>query len=248
MKSVGFVGKTDKTELVQYIAKMLSSLGKKTIVVDATTIQKARYTVPVINGMNLQNQYIIEHDGIDIAIGFSNILELKKYLIAKGEDFTDYEYVLIDTDADEMCEEYDIKNANNIFFTTSFDKMHIVKGINLLKFICATKRKEDTEAKVSLTKILYYSDNINTVDARYIDNLSENLPLVWVGGPIILPYDAGDISVNIQNQYSSKIDFRYLSKDMKAGIVKIVSSISGEEEAKLKKVVKNIEKTARFTA
>ncbi len=247
MKSVGFVGKMDKTELIQYVAKMLSSMGKKTIFIDATTTQKTRYTIPTINGMNLQTQYIVEHDGIDIAIGFNNILELKKYLISKGEDFTEYEYVLIDTDSDEMCEEYDIKNANNLFFVSSFDKMHIVKGVELLKYICATKRREDTDAEVDLTKVLYYSENVNTADTKYIENLSENLPLRWVNS-IVLPYDAGDLSINIQNQYSTKINFRYLSRDMKDGIVQMVSLITGEEKNKLVKVEKNIEKIARFTA
>lgn len=247
MKSVGFVGKMDKTELIQYVAKMLSSMGKKTIFIDATTTQKTRYTIPTINGMNLQAQYIVEHDGIDIAIGFNNILELKKYLISKGEDFTEYEYVLIDTDSDEMCEEYDIKNANNLFFVSSFDKMHIVKGVELLKYICATKRREDTDAEVDLTKVLYYSENVNTADTKYIENLSENLPLRWVNS-IVLPYDAGDLSINIQNQYSTKINFRYLSRDMKDGIVQMVSLITGEEKNKLVKVEKNIEKIARFTA
>ena len=247
MKSVGFVGKMDKTELIQYVAKMLSSMGKKTIFIDATTTQKTRYTISAINGMNLQTQYIVEHDGIDIAIGFNNILELKKYLISKGEDFTEYEYVLIDTDSDEMCEEYDIKNANNLFFVSSFDKMHIVKGVELLKYICATKRREDTDAEVDLTKVLYYSENVNTADTKYIENLSENLPLRWVNS-IVLPYDAGDLSINIQNQYSTKINFRYLSRDMKDGIVQMVSLITGEEKNKLVKVEKNIEKIARFTA
>lgn len=247
MKSVGFVGKMDKTELIQYVAKMLSSMGKKTIFIDATTTQKTRYTIPAINGMNLQTQYIVEHDGIDIAIGFNNILELKKYLISKGEDFTEYEYVLIDTDSDEMCEEYDIKNANSLFFVSSFDKMHIVKGVELLKYICATKRREDTDAEVDLTKVLYYSENVNTADTKYIENLSENLPLRWVNS-IVLPYDAGDLSINIQNQYSTKINFRYLSRDMKDGIVQMVSLITGEEKNKLVKVEKNIEKIARFTA
>ncbi len=247
MKSVGFVGKMDKTELIQYVAKMLSSMGKKTIFIDATTTQKTRYTIPTINGMNLQAQNIVELDGIDKAIGFNNILEPKKYLISKGEDFTEYEYVLIDTDSDEMCEEYDIKNANNLFFVSSFDKMHIVKGVELLKYICATKRREDTDAEVDLTKVLYYSENVNTADTKYIENLSENLPLRWVNS-IVLPYDAGDLSINIQNQYSTKINFRYLSRDMKDGIVQMVSLITGEEKNKLVKVEKNIEKIARFTA
>lgn len=246
MKSVGFVGKMDKTELVQYVAKVLSTLGQKTILIDATSAQKTRYTVDVINGLNAQNQYVVEHDGVDIAVGFNNVLELKKYLLAKGEDFTEYECVLIDTDSDEMSEEYDLKNANNLFFVTSFDKMHIAKGIDVLRYICATKRKENPEAQVDLTKVLYYS-NINTADMNYVENLADNLPLNWKG-TINIAYDTGDLSVNIQNQYSSKINFRYLTAEAKNGIIDIVNLITGEDKNKLKKVLKNIEKIAKFTA
>ncbi len=246
MKSVGFVGKMDKTDLVQYVAKVLSTMGQKTIFVDATSAQKTRYTVDIINGLNVQNQYVVEHDGIDIAVGFNNILELKKYLLSKGEDFTEYEYVLIDTDTDEMCEEYDFKNANNLFFVTSFDKMHIANGIDLLRYICAAKRKENPEAKVDLTKILYYS-NINTADMNYVENLSDNLPLNWQH-TINIAYDTGDLSVNIQNQYDAKINFRYLTSETKNGVIDIVNLITGEDKNKLKKVLKNIEKTAKFTA
>ena len=247
MKSVGFVGETDKTDLIQYTAKLISSLDKKVILIDATKTQKTRYTIPTINGIDNQSQYVVEHDNIDVAVGFNNVLELKKYLISKGEDFTEYDYVLINVDSDEMSEEYDMKNANNLFFVTSFDKMHISKGIDVLKYICATKRREAPDSSVDLTKVIYYS-SINTADSKYIDNLAENLPLNWLGNTVNMPYDNGDISVNIQNQYSSKIDFRYLSPDYKNGVVDIVNIITGEDKNMLKKAVKNIEKTARFTA
>ena len=115
MKCIGFVGSADKTELVMYIAKVLSSLDKKTIYIDATTKQKTRYIIPTIGDMEEQNQYVVQHDGVEFAIGFTNMLELKKYFLSKGEDFTEFEYVLVDTDVPEMCEEYDLKSANPNF-------------------------------------------------------------------------------------------------------------------------------------
>ena len=46
---IGFIGAYDKTDLIIYIAKILTTLKKKVLVIDATTKQKARYVVPVIN-------------------------------------------------------------------------------------------------------------------------------------------------------------------------------------------------------
>lgn len=241
MKSVGFVGKMDKTELIQYVAKVISSFNQSTIFIDATTSQKARYAIPVLPGMEGQSQYVVEHDSIDVAVGFNNILELKKYLIGKGEDFNNYDYVLIDIDSDEMCEEYDMKNANNLFFVSSFDKMHVLKGIELLKYICATKRREDTSARVDLTKVLYYSE-LNTADTKYIDSLTEGLPINWTSESINIMYNGMDISANIQNQYSTKVMFRDLSPELKNGVIDITAAITGEDKNKIKKAVKAIEK------
>ena len=176
--------------------------------------------------------------------GFNNILELKKYMITKGEDFNDFDYVLIVTDREEMCEEYDLKNANNIFFTSTFDKYDLQKGLELVKYICATKTREDTEAKLLVTKVLSYTQ-IKTVDNKYIERLADWPSLQW-DGEVTLSYDEGDLSAYIQNQYSNKIEMKNLSRQTKEGIVDIACRISGEEKAKMQKAVKNVEKLARF--
>lgn len=246
MKSVGFIGKTNKTEIVQYIAKIINVYGKKVIVVDATASQRTRYTVPTIMGTETQSQYVVQYDNIDIAIGFGNMLELKKYLLSKGEDFNEYDYVLIDADFEEMIDEYDLKSANNLFFVSSYDKYDIKKGVELLKFLCASKRRADPEGSVDVDKILYYSE-LNSVDSKYVDRLAENLPINWQK-LINYPFDQGDTSVNIRNQYAAKIDLRFLSKPYKEALINTTRIITGEENtAMLKKVVKSIERNTRFT-
>ena len=117
MKSIGFVGEMDKTGMLLCVGKMISALGGKVMLVDATKMQKTRYVVPLIMENETQEQYITHHDGVEVAVGFNNILELKKYLLSKGEDFSEYEYILIDTDNEEMCDEYDLKSANNLFYS-----------------------------------------------------------------------------------------------------------------------------------
>ncbi len=245
MKCIGFIGKIDKTELIEYIAKTISAMGKKVIMIDATLTQKTRYCVPSLEGIGSEGQYVVQYDGVDVAIGFSNMLELKKFLLSKGEDFNEYDYALVDTDLEDMIDEYDLKSANKLFFVSSYDKLYIHKGVDLLKYTCALKRRADPEGKLDLTKILYYSD-INTADAKYIDRVAENLPIVWRDEHIDFPYDQGDLSVNIRNQYANKIDMRYLTKMYKEAVAKTVEIITEESIASIKKVIKNIEKSARF--
>lgn len=247
MKCIGFIGKADKTELVGYISKIISATGKKVMMIDATTIQKTRYTIPTIGGTDEQNQYVVQHDGVEIAVGFGNMLELKKYLLSKGEDFNEYDYVMIDTDMPEMIEEYDLKSANINFFVSSYDKFYIHKGIELLRFLCAIKRRTDPEGMLPITKIVYFSD-INTADSKYIEKMSENLPIEWAEKSLNFPYDQGDLSVNIQNQYSNKFDIKLLSKTYKEALANAVEIITEEQGSIIRKVMKNVEKSAKFFA
>ncbi len=246
MKCIGFIGKVDKTELVGYISKIIASTGRKVIMLDATVNQKTRYTIPTIDGLEEQNQYVVQHDGVEVAIGFSNMLELKKYLLSKGEDFNSYDYVIVDTDQEEMIDEYDLRSANSNFFVTSYDKWCIHKGIELLRFLCAQKRRTDPEGVVNIHKIIYYSD-INTADSKYVERISDNLPIAWEGDTLNFPYDHGDLSVNIQNQYANKFDIRLLSKTYKEALSKAVEIIAGDDMQNIKKVMKNVERVTKFS-
>lgn len=146
---------------------------------------------------------------------------------------------------EEMIEEYDLKSANNIFFVSSYDKYDVIKGIELLRFICASKRRADPEGTLFIEKVLYYSE-INSADGRYIDRLSDNLPIEWDYTTINYPYDQGDLSVNIQNQYAAKLDLRFLTKAYKEALVTTVKMITGEQEGSLRKVIKILKEMLDF--
>lgn len=77
MKKIGFIGAYDKTDLMLYVAKAIVEAEKKVLVVDATILQKARYIVPCIAP---SKYYITEYENFDVAVGFKNLEEIKKYL------------------------------------------------------------------------------------------------------------------------------------------------------------------------
>ena len=77
MIKIGFVGAYDKTDIILYIAKIISLIGKKVLVIDSTINQKAKYVVPVINPTK---SYITEFEGMDIAVGFNNLQQIQEYL------------------------------------------------------------------------------------------------------------------------------------------------------------------------
>ena len=243
MKSIGFISQMDNNGIVLCVARLIAGFDKRTIVVDATSSQRTRYTIPTMFGTSRQEQTVIQYDAIDVAIGFNNLLELKKFLMTKGEDFNDYEYVIINTDREEMCEEFDIKNAHKIFFTSTYDKYELNRGIELLKYVCATKRREDTQAQINMSKVLVYTE-IKSQGSTYIDDLTRELPINWEQPDINLSYEEGDWSAFIQNQYSNKIEFKYLSKHTKEGIVDIASRILEEPRDRVMRSAKVVERSA----
>lgn len=71
MRCIGFIGKTNKTEIVQYVAKIINSLGNKVMVIDATMSQKQdilylqllvlrRKVNMLFNMMELRSQSVLE--------------------------------------------------------------------------------------------------------------------------------------------------------------------------------------------
>ena len=73
MERVGFIGGYDKTDLIIYVAKILTETGNRVLILDTTKKQKTRYVVPVINPTI---SYITEFVHIDVEL---DLKILKRY-------------------------------------------------------------------------------------------------------------------------------------------------------------------------
>ena len=85
MKSIGFIGQIDNNGFILSVAKLVSAFGNKVIVIDATASQRSRYNTPNMFNVSRIDQTIVLFDSIDVAIGFNNILEIKKYKFQKAK-------------------------------------------------------------------------------------------------------------------------------------------------------------------
>ena len=115
MKKIGLLGAYDKTDLILYIARILADNRKKTLIVDSTTLQKTRYTVPCIAPSRC---YVTTYEDIDVAVGFDSMKEIKNYY---GKDELDYDYILIDIDDNKKINEFELQDAFKNYFVTAFD-------------------------------------------------------------------------------------------------------------------------------
>lgn len=230
MKKIGFIGAYDKIDLIIYIAKILTVLEKKVLVVDDTTNQKARYVIPVINP---SKTYVTEYEEIDIAVGFKDIDDIKSYLGISEEQEMEYDYIFIDTDNNDGINNYKLEESIKNYFVTSFDAYSLKKGLEALIGL---------KSVMSLTKILF-SKEMSIEEDEYLNFLSLGYKIVWNENKIYFPIENGDLSTIYENQRVAKIRFKNLSVEYKdqLGYIseQILEDVSG---ATIRRTIKNIEK------
>lgn len=232
MKKFGFIGSYDKTDSIIYVAKILTVLGKKVLVVDTTVNQKARYVVPVINPTM---SYVTEFEGIDIAVGFENINMIKRYLGLQETEKMEYDIILIDVDKTEEIIEFDLNNADKNYFVTSFDLYSLKKGLEILNTL---------EAPLEMTKILFSKDMLKEED-EYLNFLSKDTKVKWSDYKIYFPITIEDLNVIAENQRVEKIKFKKLSESYKDSLQFIAEEIAQDISAnEIRKAIKIIEKGA----
>lgn len=232
MKKIGFIGSFDKTDFIIQIAKILTVMGKKVVVIDSTINQKAKYVVPVINPTKT---YITEFEEFDVAVGFEDFEEMKNYLGLSEEEELDYDIALIDIDCSRVFENFNMQEADRNYFVTSFDLFSLKKGLEILSGLQFT---------IHMTKVLFSKEMLKEED-EYLDFLSSEYPIQWDEVKIYFPFELGDQSVIIECQRVAKIKFRNLSNSYKESLLFMVEQILDNVSiGELKRIMRNIEKGA----
>lgn len=188
MKKIGFIGAYDKTDLIIYISKVLVANKSKVLIVDGTTLQKTRYTIPFIEP---SKYYITTYENMDIAIGFSTIEEIKEYMHVAE---LDYDFVIIDTDNQEGIENFEIDKCDKNYFVTAFDNYSLKKGLEIIG---------DSKEKMVLTKILF-SAHMAPEEDEYLNFLSFYYSVKWEKEKIYFPFEVGDNTVIIRKPKECK--------------------------------------------
>lgn len=232
MRKIGFIGSFDKTDLILQIAKVLTTVGLRTLVIDSTINQKAKYVVPVINPTKT---YITEFEEFDVAVGFKSFDEMEQYLVLGETEGLPYDIALIDIDSSNVFNIFGMEDAYINYFVTSFDLFSLKKGLEILSGL---------QQEIKMTKVLF-SKYMTSEEDDYLNFLSEDYKIIWNDIKVYYPFEIGDQSAIIENQRTSKIKFKNLSNQYKEAILfmieQIVDKVSLNE---LKKIMKNIEKGA----
>lgn len=225
MRKIGFIGAFEKTDLIVYVARILTEIGKRVLVIDTTTLQKARYIIPCIAPVK---SYVTEYEGIDVAVGFERLEFLKQYM---GDIENDYDIILVDVDTYEKFDSFEMTDSEKLYFVTAFDSFSLKKGIEVI----GTMRE-----KLKMKKILFSREYMEQ-DDEYLNLLSMTYPIEWEEEKIFFPYDQGDLTAIIENQRVTKIKLRNLSEEYRASLFMLTQEIVPEiKTGEIKKAFKNI--------
>ena len=191
MEKINFIGAYDKTDSIMYIAKILTEMKKKVIIVDATITQKSKYVIPTVEN---KNEYITNYSNIDFAIGFTNYNDIKTYLgMPQSAAFT-YDYMLIDIDNSDLLNNFDVYSSKKTYFVTSFDLYALKKGVEVLKRL---------SLPVEITKV-YFSNLMSQTEDDYFNYIATGCRVKWNQDKIYFPLLNEDLDVIKENQRLSK--------------------------------------------
>ena len=228
MEKINFIGAYDKTDCIIYIAKILTEMKKKVIIVDATITQKSKYVITTVEN---KNEYITNYSNIDFAIGFTNYNDIKTYLgMPQSAAFT-YDYMLIDIDNSDLLNNFDVYSSKKTYFVTSFDLYALKKGVEVLKRL---------SLPVEITKV-YFSNLMSQSEDDYFNYIATGCRVKWNQDKIYFPLLNEDLDVIKENQRLSKIRFKGLSNEYKTSLMEWTQDICGDSNG-VKKACRQIER------
>lgn len=230
MKTVGFIGVYDKTNMLLSLAKILTNKQKRVLIIDTTLEQKLKYIVPTIHPTKT---YITSWEDIDIAIGFNKFDEILQYTGFHSLE-NEYDVIFVEIDTAEAFESLEAINNDVNFFISAMDLYSIRKGIEIFSGL---------KNKVNLHRIIF-SREMDPTEEEYINYLTLDYPINWKESMIFFPLILEDRYVEMDNQLLYRIDLKSISPLYKQSLAHLISIMFRGEisEGEARKIIKTLEK------
>lgn len=208
MEQIGFISALDIKDLLLNISKILTTLGKKILIVDATSMQRFRYVAPMTANPPSQT-FVSEYCGIDVALGFMNLNGIVQYQNSNLQ----YDYIFIYTDNPQTLNTFMIPRMQKIFFATSYDLYDLNRGIEILKYI---------QQPTQITRVILSSDVSDETD-NYFLKLTEGLFVKWTEYKIDFLDEIVNRNATLINQLQKDISIKNFSNGYKMTLEYLIS-------------------------
>lgn len=224
-KIILFIGAYDKTDMLFYIGKVLSTNNHRVLLVDMTSNQDYEYVYQKIQGTS----GILQHDNLDI---IENVIDYK-HLIANtlGQE---YDFILVDIDREEALHNW--PEADHYFLVTSYDNRSVKGNEKLLESFFRERQKSE------LLPMYRIINEVNaTFTEEYLDELYDKFPIDWKTDFIFYP-DERDMKLKIRNQHLSHTILKGLSKDYKEVLKQVAGVIMDNDLKSMSLIFKQAER------
>jgi len=215
MKRILMIGACDKSDLLIYMSKILTTVGYKVLLIDATLNGNYQYAISRISSMPL-----CEHDGFDLATGF-----------VTQDIIQSYDYVLIDVDHESYLAHY--SEHESLVLVANYDRHTIIHNQLLMEHLYQVHGSES----IQLCKVIYHTDC--HLDENYLDSTLDTVPIEWIDPTITIHYDEYDHAVKLINQFASKVQLKGLSRNYRSNLLRLLRIVTDLEENAIKKALKN---------
>lgn len=227
MEQIGFIGGYDKKDLLLNICATLNYCGKKTLIVDATSMQRFRYIVPNV-GTTQSVTYVSEYHQVDVALGFINLNSIAQYLGGS----LNYDYVIIDTDNIQTLNYFMIPSLKKVFFVTSYDTYDMQRGVEVLNYI---------QSPIEIFKVIISAD-LSEKQNDYLNNLVQNTNIKWKDNKVEFADEIQNRKFTLENQLTKDIKLRGYTSIYKDSLEYLTSLISEGDasQADIKRAIRKI--------
>ena len=228
MKQIGFIGAFDKKDLLINIGLVLTNLGKRVLVIDATTTQRNRYLVPNTSSNNSPT-YISDFKGVDVAVGFMNYMGIMQYL---GRQDLPYDFIFVDTDNIQTFNSFGVFQMPNIFAVSSYDSYDMNRLIELFKYV---------QQPIQVTKVII-SPDLASGKGEMLTQGAAGTNVTFTENEVDFMDVTEDRKVMIENQLSNQMMFKRFSSMYKYSLEYITAMIGdkivnqGDIKAMIKKM------------
>ncbi|MGF7047503.1 hypothetical protein J2T13_002008 [Paenibacillus sp. DS2015] len=210
LKTWIFAGLCEKSDLLLYLCKLLASVDKRVLLVDAT--QSHKY--PLYIGLLDKPLEITEFMNFDVACGFTSQVHLEEHLRYGEEKLERYDYVIYDVENLSFCAMETWRDSDLRVWTTDYGVWSLSEGSQWLNAL----NRQHSELKDMIFQLVYMHAVDTLLESSYIEDYVEGWPVCWEREPIIIPWDEMDMALKLENEHQRQLRMKPLSRRYKKAL------------------------------
>ncbi|MEN1990240.1 hypothetical protein [Paenibacillus hubeiensis] len=222
MKQILFIGAYEKSDVLFYVAKLLS-VDYNVLILDVTANADYEYAYPKVEGQDGVRQ----HDRFDVIENAT----LETYQELQNE--SKYDFVLIDISRKDELQRW--PSADQYFLVTSHDNAVMQRNGVLMNAFFQDKSHSDL---IPVHKLIQESA---VFPEEVIEETFIKHPIDWKESFIFYP-DERDLGSKYMNQHLSMLHTKKLSGDLKSALQGVTAQILGMTTKEAKRLWKQAER------